>query len=117
MHFGTAASPPRLSFTSGGRYRTQQRKEPDMKKILIAAGFATLLAGTALTTTALTTSPAQASWAESAQGNPVYTGTNRSLRRSERGRRHFAHRAGRGYMWHPGYSAYGRYNGGDYSYR
>ena len=78
-----------------------------MKKyLLIAAGLVTLTAGSALST-----SPAQASWAESAQGNPVYTGTNRSLWRSERAQQRFSHR---GYGWNRGYSAYGAYDGGVY---
>ena len=76
-----------------------------MKKILIAAGFATLLAGTALTAT----SPAQASWAENAQTNPVYTGTNRSLWRSERGSRFYSYHAPRR-AWGYGYRGY------DYGY-
>jgi hypothetical protein len=76
-----------------------------IKYLVIAAGLATLITGSSLSL-----SPAQASWAESAQGNPVYNGTNRSLRRSERARRHFSHRAGRANGWAPGYSAYGAYN-------
>ena len=71
-----------------------------MKKLLIAAGFASLIAGTALAT-----SPAQASWAENAQTNPVYTGTNRSLWRSERGSRFYSYQAPVQRGW--GYPAYG----------
>jgi hypothetical protein len=73
------------------------------KHLLLAAGFATLLAGASLSS-----SPAQASWAESAQGNPVYTGTNRSLYRSERTPRHFYRH---GYGWDRGYYGYGAYEG------
>jgi len=80
-----------------------------MRNLLIAAGVASLLA-----VSAFAPSPAQASWAENAQGNPLYTGTNQSLWKSERGRRHFSHQARRG--WHAtpghgwsqrGYNAYG----------
>jgi len=69
------------------------------KHLLIAAGLAALL-GTAV----VPSQPAQASWAENAQGNPHFTGTDRSLQRSQRAQRHFSHR---GYRWAPGYSAYG----------
>jgi|1186.fasta_scaffold69319_1 hypothetical protein len=72
------------------------------KHLLIAA------AATALTITGFAASsptPAKASWAETPQGNPVQTGTNRSLWRSERAERH-----GRAYRT-PGYSAYGSYYG------
>lgn len=87
-----------------------------MRNFLIAAGVASLLGASALAS-----SPAQASWAENAQsGNPVYTGTQQSQWRAERGRRHFSDHAGRGwhggpvhYGWsHRGYDAYGRYDGG-----
>src|ERR1700712_2481097 len=71
------------------------------KYLLIAAGLTALVTGFS----ASSPSPANASWAESAQGNPVYTGTNQSLRRSER-----AERRGRTYRT-PGYSAYGSYYG------
>jgi len=88
-----------------------------MKKYLLAAAaFTALIAGSAVPS-----QPAQASWAENAQGNPHLTGTERSLRRSQRAQRHFSHR---GYRWHRGYSAYGYapgfhrggygYYGGDY---
>lgn len=84
-----------------------------MKKyLLIAAGLATLTAATLVPSQS-----AQASWAESAQGNPVYTGTNRSLWRSERAQRRFSHRP---YGWDSGYSAYGYapgYSGYGYGYR
>ena len=71
------------------------------KHLLIAAGLAALVTGF----TTSSPSPANASWAETPQGNPVQTGTNRSLRRSER-----AERQGRSYRT-PGYSAYGSYYG------
>jgi len=79
------------------------------KHLLMAAGLAALMAGF----TASSSTPANASWAESAQGNPVQTGTNQSLRRSER-----AERRGRVYRT-PGYSAYGTYygDGPAYGYR
>ena len=67
--------------------------------LLAAAAFTALLAGSALPS-----QPAQASWAENAQGNPHFTGTDRSLQRSQRAQRHFSHR---GYRWNRGYSAYG----------
>jgi hypothetical protein len=77
----------------------------DMKKhLMIAAGLTILVSGFASSSV-----PAQASWAESANGNAVYTGTNQSLWRSERGRQRFSHRYGR--SWSPGYSAYGTYDG------
>jgi hypothetical protein len=79
-----------------------------MKKLMIAAAFASLFAGTALTT-----SSAQASWAESAQTNPVYTGTNRSLWRSQRGSRFYSYQAPRR-AWGYGYRGYD--NGYDGSY-
>lgn len=85
------------------------------KHLLIATAFATLVAGSASSS-----NPAQASWAESAQGNPVYTGTDQSLWRSERAIRRHSHGAQRRYGWRrgyyedPGYSAYGAYNGGVY---
>ena len=71
------------------------------KHLLIAAGLTALVTGFS----ASSPTPANASWAETAQGNPVYTGTDRSLRRSERAVRH-----GRAYRT-PGYSAYGSYYG------
>jgi hypothetical protein len=78
-------------------------KEHLMKKhLLIAAGLAALLS-----TTAIPSQPAQASWAENAQGNPHFTGTERSLQRSERASRHFSYRGYRHHRWGPGYSAYG----------
>jgi opacity protein-like surface antigen len=87
-----------------------------MKSLLIATGVAALLMGSGFAA-----SPAQASWAENAQGNPVYTGTNQSYWHSEWGRRNFSNRAGRGWDMSPGYGAagydtpgygaYGRYNG------
>ena len=88
-----------------------------MKKyLLIAAGLAALIG-----VSAVPSQPAQASWAENARGNPQFTGTDRSLRRSERALRRFSHR---GYRMVPGYSAYGYapgyhrhgfgYYGGDY---
>jgi len=67
------------------------------KYLLIAAGLAALITGYS----AASPSPANASWAETPQGNPVQTGTNRSLWRSER-----AERRGRVYRT-PGYDAYG----------
>jgi hypothetical protein len=71
-----------------------------MKKILMTAGFASLLAGSALLA-----QPAQASWAENAQSSqPNYTGTEQSRWRAERSRRNFSYRAPR---WHSGYAAYG----------
>jgi hypothetical protein len=76
---------------------------------LIAAAFATLVAGPASSS-----NPARASWAESAQSNPVYTGTNRSLWRSERAQRRGSYGWRRGYYEYPGYSAYGAYDGGVY---
>ena len=69
-----------------------------MRNLLIAAGVSSLLA-----VSAFASSPAQASWAESAQGNPIYTGTNQSLWKSERGQRHFSNRAARGWQAGPGY--------------
>jgi hypothetical protein len=71
------------------------------KHLFIAAGLAALL-GIA----AVPSQPAQASLAENAQGNPHFTGTERSLQRSQRAQRHFSHR---GYRrgWAPGFSAYG----------
>ena len=72
-----------------------------LKHLLIAAGLAALVTGF----TTSSPSPANASWAETPQGNPVQTGTNRSLWRSER-----AERQGRIYRT-PGYSAYGSYYG------
>jgi hypothetical protein len=75
------------------------------KHLFTAAALAALVAGTALPL-----DTARASWAETAQTNPVYTGTNQSLRRSERARRHFSYGAGR-YYADPGYAAYGAYVG------
>jgi len=84
-----------------------------MKKYLLAAAaFTALIAGSAV----LPSQPAQASWAENAQGNPYFTGTERSLQRSHRAQRHFSHR---GYRWNRGYSAYGyapRHHRGSYGY-
>jgi hypothetical protein len=72
-----------------------------MKHLLIAAGLTALITGFA----ASSPTPANASWAETPQGNPVHTGTNKSLWRSERAARHgWAYR-------NPGYSAYGSYYG------
>ena len=71
------------------------------KYLLIAAGLTVLITGFSSSSP----TPANASWAETPQGNPVYTGTNQSLRRSERAVRH-----GRVYQ-SPGYSAYGSYYG------
>jgi hypothetical protein len=76
-----------------------------MKHLLIAAGLTALITGFA----ASSPSPANASWAETPQGNPVHTGTNRSLWRSERAARYRAYR-------NPGYSAYGSYYGGPAPY-
>lgn len=81
------------------------------KHLLMAAGLAALL-GAAV----VPSQPAQASWAENAQGNPHFTGTDRSLRRSERASRHFSHRG-----YRRGYSAYGYapgpgYYGSGYGY-
>ena len=76
------------------------------KYLLIAAGLTALVTGFS----ASSPTPANASWAESSQGNPVYTGTNQSLRRSER-----AERRGRAYRT-PGYSAYGSYYGDSPAY-
>ena len=70
------------------------------KHLLLAAGLAALVTGF----TASSPTPANASWAETPQGNPVHTGTDRSLRRSERAVRGRAYRT-------PGYSAYGSYYG------
>ena len=73
-----------------------------MKKyLLIAAGLTALIGASAMPS-----QPAQASWAENAQGNPHFTGTNRSLWRSERASRRFSHRGYR-HGWAPGFSAYG----------
>jgi len=80
-----------------------------VKKYLIAAAFTTLVASSALSS-----NPAQASWAESAQGNPVHTGTNQSLWRSERAQRRSSYGWRRGSHGYPGYSAYGTYDGGVY---
>jgi hypothetical protein len=77
-----------------------------MKHLLIAAGLTALITGFA----ASSPTPANASWAETPQGNPVHTGTNRSLWRSERATRH-----GRAYG-NPGYSAFGSYYGGPLPY-
>jgi hypothetical protein len=77
------------------------------KHLLIAAGFTLLISGFAVAP-----DRAQASWAETPQGNPVHTGTNRSLWRSERAQRHFSYGSRR--YWNPGYSAYGAYQGGGY---
>jgi len=68
------------------------------KYLLAAAAITALVAGSAVS------QPAQASWAENAQGNPHFTGTERSLQRSQRAQRHFSHR---GHRWNRGYSAYG----------
>jgi hypothetical protein len=70
------------------------------KHLLLTAGLAALITAYS----AASPSPAKASWAETPQGNPVYTGTDRSLRRSERAVRGRAYRT-------PGYSAYGSYYG------
>jgi hypothetical protein len=69
------------------------------KHLLIAAGLTALITGF----TASSPAPANASWAETPEGNPVHTGTNQSLWLSER-----AERFGRTYR-NPGYSAYGSY--------
>lgn len=70
------------------------------KHLLLAMATAVLMTGYSVTSP----SPAHASWAESPQGNAVYTGMDHSLRRSERAVRGRAHRT-------PGYSAYGSYYG------
>jgi hypothetical protein len=70
------------------------------KHLMLAAGLAALITGYSATSP----NPANASWAETPQGNPVHTGTDRSLRRSERAVR------GRAYR-NPGYFAYGSYYG------
>ena len=75
------------------------------KYLFIAAGITTLVAGFAASS-----GPALASWAESAQGNAVHSGSNQSLWHSERNGMHSAYRSGRG-SWSQGYSAYGAYNG------
>src|SRR3954453_14933672 len=70
-----------------------------MPKHLLIAAAATAL--TIIGFAASSPSLANASWAETPQGNPVQTGTNRSLWRSER-----TERRGRVYRA-PGYDAYG----------
>jgi hypothetical protein len=77
-----------------------------LRHLLIAAAATALITGFATSSP----TPANASWAETPQGNPVHTGTNRSLWRSERAARH-----GRAYRT-PGYAAYGSYYGGTPAY-
>jgi hypothetical protein len=85
-----------------------QQQEKHMKRqFMIAAALTAMVAGVAATSV-----PAQASWAESANGNAVYTGTNQSLRHSERARQRFSYRSHR--SWDQGYSSYGGYEGSAY---
>jgi hypothetical protein len=74
------------------------------KQLMIAAALTAMVAGVAATSI-----PAQASWAESANGNAVFTGTNQSLRHSERARQRYTYRS-----HDQGYSSYGAYQGPAY---